>query len=589
MANTLDLGKILSYDLQLQQLDEQRRRNDLYERHINIQQRQAEEVERAHVERERMRAVSVGMKLVDDPTIPLQTKAMVYRSLANLAGFGDLDLSDMLGAEESLKSIGRAYIKKDQAGLEQGIIDLSLRFPDLAMKNLELLQKTQGLTEKAEAHKMTLELNAERLRALQQQDAAVTAARYTYQPVLDQFDAHLRVFEKGRSLYDKSESARQALIRTNPDLRRFFDELRDRIDVSAMMETEARKEEEYWAAQLRAVDQGQSQADPSLIELRRVSAHRVAEARKREQQWLRGLQRSQWSKADLEAFEQARQELADAMVDVTKQSKQIANERLALQTRKFDEQSRYNQQVALAQAHALKHYGFAISAEDLSGVAQQYGVKPSDILPALSDPSKKGRVSVELSPTVKTNLQENVVKFRSVQDTITDIRKIVEAHPEAVGFSGNLRRAFGGVAQQVYASARSAVRSDMRMTDTAKARLTKLFGTKPEDELEALSIGLIYKFARLLSGQGVMSDMDIRNAERMVSPLRSWIGSDQFLNHLNVLEREATRIAKESEEMLRAGSVLKDAPPGRTKRQASELSDEELIRELYEELQGGTR
>lgn len=582
MATNLDLSGILQYDLQRQQLDEQRRRNDLYERHVAVQQQQADEVARAHQERERIRAINIGMKLVDDPTIPLQTKAVVYRSLANLAGFGDLEVDDLLGAEDSLKTIGRAFLKQDRQGLEQGIVDLSLRFPDLALKNLEILSKTQGLTEKAEAHGMTLKLHAEQLRKLQQQDAAVTASRYSYQPVVEQFESHLRLFgDIGTTLYAQSPKARQAIIKATPDLQRFFDELRDRRDVSAMMEREARKEEEYWAAQLRAVDMGESHADPSVIELRRAAAHRVAEARKREQQWLTGLHKDQWNKQDFDAFLEAQRGLETAMHEAKQHAKLIADERLALQTQKFDDQTRYRGQVAAAQALVLERYGYEPPSDALAKIAKQHGVKASDVLHGLTDPAKKSKLSIELAPRVKADLQDTVIKFETLAGTIRDIRKIVMEHPEAVGLTGNLRRAIGGIAQQTYTGMRSAFRADTKLTPGARERLSKLFGTQPEDELEALAIGLTYKLARVMSGAGVMSDLDVGNAERMVSPLRSWIGPDQFLNHLGAIERETRRMAEESKAVLKSGSVLRGEP----RRAVSEMNDEELLRELLGEMQ----
>jgi hypothetical protein len=111
--------------------------------------------------------------------------------------------------------------------------------------------------------------------------------------------------------------------------------------------------------------------------------------------------------------------------------------------------------------------------------------------------------------------------------------------------------------------------------------LSKLFGTRPEDELQALAIGLTYKLARVMSGAGVMSDLDVGNAERMVSPLRSWIGPDQFLNHLGAIERETRRMAEESQAVLKSGSVLRGEP----RRAVSEMSDEELLQELFGEMQ----
>lgn len=584
MADNLDLSTVIGLGLRRQQLEEQRRHNDLYQQHLDIQQRQADEAVRAHQERERMRTVNIGMKLVDDPIVPLQTKALVYRSLANLAGFGDLDISEMLGAEDSLKSIGRAYLKKDRAGLEQGIMDLSYRFPDLALKNLDLLAKTQGLTTKAEEHGVRLKLHEEQLRALQQKDEALTASRYNYQPVVEQFDAHMALFgELGKTLYDKSPKARQALIQSNPELQRFFSELRDRRDVSALMEREARKEEEYWNAQIRAVDAGESQADPAILELRRAAAQRVAEARRREQRWLTGLQQDKWDKRDFEAFVAAQQDLKTAMGEVKRQSTDIAAQRLAFMTGKHDEQIHYRNQVAAAQANLLKQYGYTPPAEALAEIAKQFGVKPSDVMQGLSDPAKQGKLSLELAPRVKADLQEDVIKFRSLQDTIGALRKIVTEHPEAVGLTGNMRRLMGGVAQQVYAGARSAFQSDSRMTDSARQRLAKLFGTKPEDALEALSIGLTYRLARIYSGGGAMSDLDIRNAERMVSPLRSWIGADQFMNHLDAIEREARQMMEQSEQILRSNSVF---PESKKQKPVAEMDNNELLQELFRELSG---
>lgn len=424
----LDIGKIYELDIQQQRLDQDRQRNSLYEQNLHIERRKQAETEAAHVQREKFKKFEIGTKLLDDPTIPQDFKAKINQMIAQEAGFGDLDMQAMQGSQETLKQIGDAYRKGDRAGLEAGTLDLAYQHPKLALDNLALLEKTQGLSQKALEHRTNLQLNQARLERMHEEHTGWQAAHNEYRPMVETLDAHLNQFgELGPSLYAKSPQARKALLAGNPTVKKLVDEARDRSGVSAMMETEAKKELAYWDAQQRAIDQGESTLSPDIVAIRTESAKQVIRARQAEQKWLNSLRQDTWDKAAFTDLKQVREQLNASVTGAKAKMKSISDERLALQERKFDATQAGTRAVAEAQN---RYAGLPdqertpqAAARIAREVEMRFGVLPNteDVMKGAKDPN---RPLVEVSTyDRKQNVQE-AGKLANVNQAITELQQV---------------------------------------------------------------------------------------------------------------------------------------------------------------------
>ena len=191
-------------------------------------------------------------------------------------------------------------------------------------------------------------------------------------------------------------------------------------------------------------------------------------------------------------------------------------------------------------------------------VAKKYpGVKREDIIKGLE---RGSTLRLELPTQIKQHAIEDVQNLDLAQQTIDDLRDIVEKNPTAVGAVGGVQRFMAGMGQQVHDVARSAFAQDKNLDPKAKERLSKMLDTKPADELEALTIGLTYRVARAVSGPGVLANQDVEFAERMVGGLKSASGSVQFMNKLGIIEREMRRRARSARNILSNKGV--PAPEG---------------------------
>lgn len=204
------------------------------------------------------------------------------------------------------------------------------------------------------------------------------------------------------------------------------------------------------------------------------------------------------------------------------------------------------------------------------------GLKREEIVKGME---RGSRLEIALPTQVKQHSIEDIQNLGLAQQTIDDLRDIVEKNPTAVGAVGGVQRFFAGMGQQVHDVARAAFAQDKNLDPKAKQRLQQMLDTKPADELEALTIGLTYRVARAVSGPGVLANQDVEFAERMVGGLKSASGSVQFMNKLGIIEREMRRRARSARSLLETkGRPQGEAAPAN--KPLSEMTIEELMREL---------
>jgi hypothetical protein len=336
MDSLIDLGDVA----QLYNARETRRRNDQYEQNSLLQQRSLDEDVKNREQRAEFKKLEIGNKLLDDATVPLEYKAKIYGHIAQLAGFPEFDEPQLVRAGDTLQKIGKAYEEKNTPELEKQIFDLGYRFPKMALDNLTLLEKTQGLTQKAEEYRMKLELHKPKLEALEEKTATLQAMNQEYRPVIDQFRIHLSQFGSvGASLYGREAKNRDATIVLNPDVKRVVSEAQDRQQQSAALGMKAEEDLSYWNAQQQAIDEGTSTRSQAVVTEHVVAARQVIEARKAEAEWLGDLSKGTWDKTKYTAFLKAERTLTESARATVKGMKSITDERLALAQTKFDQKT----------------------------------------------------------------------------------------------------------------------------------------------------------------------------------------------------------------------------------------------------------
>ncbi len=571
-GSILDIGKIVELDLRQQQMQEQQRHNDLYEQHLQTEKSRQAETEAAHLQREKFKKFELGIKLLDDPMVPRDFRAKILGTIAKEAEYGDLTPEQLLASEPELKKMTQGLLNGDKNMMEEGLTAVMYQYPGLTIERLTMLEKAQGLAQKASEHLTNLQLNQARLENMHEEHTSWQAAHNEYRPVVETLDAHLNQFgDLGQSLYAKSPQARKALLAGNPTVKKLVDEARDRSGVSAMMETEAKKELAYWEAQQRAIDQGESTLSPDIVAIRTESAKQVIRARQSEQKWLNGLRQDTWDKAAFTELKQVREQLNASVTGAKAKMKSISDDRLALQERKFDMQQDYDARVKAGQSELLKRHGFTWTGPELGAIVDTYKVKADDLTKGLGDPTKKGRVEIGL---VKMGQEDASRQFKAIEaaqgvvDYVADLRERIQANPAIIGRGAQLATAMAGAGQQL----RAIVKSD--------PSASKVLNTKTRDESEAAYELLVYLQARAMDPSGPLDLKVVENARKVLGDLNSFsTGPQQMLNKLQVVQTNAERNIRRARQRIKGGVEAYINEPSQDKA-VSEMSEEELLQTI---------
>ena len=574
----IDFGKFAQTAIAFQNMQANEERNALTSERMALERDRLTEMQTARRQQWVTNQINLGTKLVDDPTVSLPDKARVYSFIAGVAGFPDLNPEQLLSAGDTLRDIGNAVKTGDLATRDQKVMELGYRFPKLALDQLNLIEKTQGLSEKALEHKQKLEIGQARLQDLEEKSSAMKSAHQVYAPMSVEMRGQIQMFGTPGVRLFKNEFtdpvAINAFLNANPDTKRIVDNATDSRVMTRMVMDEDEKNLAYWKAQQDAIDRGESTRNPAVVSERVVAYEKALRARQAQYDFyseLSDLKAGRGKALDTgkyEAFVQAQRDVEESAKITQKGLSRLSDERLAFMEQRADTkdlndkaQKFGNLEFQRGLAEGMDANAAAIQAAERTQA--KFRVLPDTM--KFEDPTKKGKLGVEITtPTtaVRTDLQKDVLALEPLLETTSKLREVVEQHPESVGVTGNIIRFMGGMGQQFQAAALSSFQRNDKIAPEAKLKLMKKLSTKAEDDLEAYSIGLTYEMARVLSGTGVLSDKDIEQAERLVSPLRSMRGADQFLNHLAVIENKAYSSARASSKVLQSGKVpvVRDAP-----------------------------
>jgi len=583
MGDLIDFGKFAQTAIAFQTMQQNQQRMGLMEENNAIDRQRLADAQQARDQAWKTNQIALGTKLVDDPTVSLPDKARVYQFIAGVAGFPDLNPSQLMSAGDTLKQIGDAVTKNDLPRRDQLVMELSYRFPKLALDQLNVIEKTQGLNEKALEHKQKLEMGQVKLQQIEEQSAALKSAHEVYAPLSGEYRGILQTFgTPGVRLYSgefSSEGARNAFLAMNPDTKRVVDASTDKRILSRHLQLEAEKELAYWKAQQEAIDRGESTQNPEVVKERVVAYQKAVNARQSEYDFFADLSDMKMGrgkgldKAKYEAFVQAQRDLEESAKVSQKGLKTLGDERLAFMETKADKKELQDTAQNFGNVEFLRavQSGMDPTSAAIAGVEaahKKYGVMPDSA--KFADPSKKGQQTIQ----IKMGQEDFSRQFKAIEsaqgvlDFTKDLSDRIKANPRIVGPGAQLSTAVAGSTQQL--------RALLNMDPSA----AQFLNTKTRDEAESFHELLVYLQAKSMDPVGAMNKETIVDARKVIGDLSSFsTGPQQLLNKLDVVGINAERNIRRGRSHIQGGVKSYMTDP---KKPVGEMTEEELMRSILQ-------
>jgi len=420
MGDLIDFGKFAQTAIAFQNMQQNAQRMELMGESNAIDRMRLAEEQQAREQAWKTNQITLGTKLVDDPTVSLPDKARVYQFIAGVAGFPDLNPEQLLSAGDTLKKVGESIKNGDIAGRDQAVMELGYRFPKLALDQLNLIEKTQGLNEKALEHKQKLELGQAKLQEIEERSATLKSTHEVYAPLSMEMRAQLQTFgTPGVRLYGGefgSADARNAFLAMNPDAKKIVDTASDSRFMAYEMMNQSKKDLAYWQAQQAAIDRGESTQNPAVVSERVTAFQKAVNARQAQYDFFSDLSDMKMGRGNgpdkkkYDAFVQAQRDMEESAKVAQKGLRGLADERLAFMETKADKKELQDTAQNFANLEFLRALqaggdpqAAAIAAAD--SAQKKYGVIPD--ASKFKDPKLTGQQTVTLlSPAERTNIAE---------------------------------------------------------------------------------------------------------------------------------------------------------------------------------------
>jgi len=583
----IDFGKFAQTAIAFQNMQANEERNALTSERMALERDRLTEMQTARRQQWVTNQINLGTKLVDDPTVSLPDKARVYSFIAGVAGFPDLNPEQLLSAGDTLRDIGNAVKTGDLATRDQKVMELGYRFPKLALDQLNLIEKTQGLSEKALEHKQKLEIGQARLQDLEEKSSAMKSAHQVYAPMSVEMRGQIQMFGTPGVRLFKNEFtdpvAINAFLNANPDTKRIVDNATDSRVMTRMVMDEDEKNLAYWKAQQDAIDRGESTRNPAVVSERVVAYEKALRARQAQYDFyseLSDLKAGRGKALDTgkyEAFVQAQRDVEESAKITQKGLSRLSDERLAFMEQRADTkdlndkaQKFGNLEFQRGLAEGMDANAAAIQAAERTQA--KFRVLPDTM--KFEDPTKKGKLGVEIKmgqEDVSRQLK-SIEAGQGVLDFTQDLRERIEANPKIIGAGAQLGTALAGAGQQLRAIA------------GMDPQGAKYLNTKTRDEAESFYEILVYLQARSMDASGPLDLKVVENARKVIGPIDSFTtGPQQILNKLKVVQTNAERNIRRARSHIQGGVKSYMADPDKP---VGQMTEEELLQSI---LQGTTQ
>lgn len=579
-GSILDFGEVARTIIGLGNLDETRRRNDLYEQNT-LQEGQRIGLARQKMEQEKFTDL---IKLADDPRIKANPDLSdkVLGAAWRVAKMPEIDSDAMRRGRERVKGLLMAMANGDKPTSEAALIDLQLTMgPDDTAKIQKALADNQKMLEWSQNAEAVRDLNAAKTEKIQTSLAKIDTGLVPFTTASHEFFTALtgtdtNEFKQAMKSYDKLKgkaSEKQVGLLGGASLSRFTGTEMGTIATGADDAAQHYKSQAFHAwHNLQLLDRG-GDLPKGITKRDLVEQQAVGEELGRAYSALATWARTPFdatalkhAKAASDVVEAHRKQLDGLKASTAEEIVALRQQALNFRMGEAEKKHLYESNVAKASAEALKAFGYTPTAEQLAATATKYGVKPQDL--TVKDPSKQGKTTLELKmgqEDVSRNLKI-IESAQMAQDYILEISDVIKANPSIVGRGAQLGTAFAGATQQL----RAIVNLD--------PEASKFLNTKPRDTAEALHEVLVYAVAKTMDPTGALDIKVVQHARDTVGDIDTFTtGPQQMLNKLETVSGSLGRSIRRARRHLSGGiqSYLTDEPAA--KKPVTEMSIQELM------------
>lgn len=590
----IDFGQIAQTGIALGNLEETRRRNDIYEQNALTELGRLQvDREQRELQRQKLRFDTTAKafdeieKLSKSPQYASNPLAQVDLRFtqANLLKHG-LGINipvpsreEMIGSMEQFGSFLRAVRSGDPEQRRTATDALMMSAPEFGGKVLDELKKANELDAQGEQLRTKIEIDKTRLQAMNQKVGQVKLQQGVYTEHLGALGGTIGMVEDPRfkeHFYKlkgmKNEESKQAYLKIHPEFAEAWNaELSKRTLPLAM--TVLKLGEDVRARQAAVKEQQKANGIAPDALLDELSGYGVVQkARQLEAAWAE----DPFNPQKWDALRKAEQSVRILYGTTEKQLTGIEQDRLNFMKSKVEDvkQSKLAENYAserfLEYLKTYKDNDAALLATRDTG--KQFPGVPWDT-GVFKNLEKVGKQEVAIkmgSEDVSRNLKQ-IEASQGVIDFASELRDKIKENPAIVGPGAQLGAAFAGSVQQL--------RSIARMDPTG----SKFLNTKTRDQAEALHEILVYLEAKTLDPTGALDLKVVENARKVIGDLSSFTtGPQQILNKLELVTTTAQKRIRQSRRRLKGGidayltdEVDPDKPVG-------EMTEQELMQRILQ-------
>lgn len=597
MDSLIDVGKIA----QLGQLQEQRRRNDIYEENSLLQAEQNRIEQRKITENTDARKMKFFLDMANDPRVkanPGLANTALAQSwiVAQAPGYENPELvKQMLSkGSDSMRAMLNALSGGDAGKAAASMGELQVLMGAPYAEQLVQGQLNAGkLAEQAANIEAMRNVQRARFEKIHNAQSKINAGELIYSQGIRDFSTLLQGTDSKDYLKIAAAAAKippangvhprsigAGLAKNQPDVARFGGPSYEQASATAAEQARKIADGVGQVEQtLQLVEMGEplppQTTKRDLIE-RIETGKTMIDAYTKMSSWADdpyNLKKLNDANAAQAVIIKKRAELENLKSSTSREAMAISQESLDFRKSEAGQKHTYDMSVGKAQAEALEQYGRTPTGGELALVSRKYGVKPEDVLPGLSDPAKKGKLEVGIrlgQEDVSRNLKM-IESAQGVIDYTKDLRDLIHANPAIVGKGAQFGTALAGAGQQLRAIAK---------LDPLGARF---LNTKTRDSAESLYEILVYLQARSMDPTGTLDVQVVKHARKTLGDLSALTtGPSQILNKLDVVTGDAERHVRRARRLLKGGaeSALTDEPT--SSKTVGEMTEEELLRRILQ-------